>query len=65
DPAVHLLILGFSFALLTFLLKAPIGLFAGIASKWIRTRPAILHGINKTSGTVLIGLGVKLALEQR
>ena len=65
DPAIHLLILGFSFSVLTFLMKAPIGIFSGIASTWVRARPVVLRIINKISGTVLIGLGVKLVLEQR
>ncbi len=65
DPAVHLLNLGFSFSVLTFLMKAPIGVFSGIASTWVRARPVVLSIINKISGTVLIGLGAKLALEQR
>lgn len=65
NPAVHLLILGFSFAVLTFLVKAPIGFFAGIASLWIRSRPMVIKSINRVSGAVLIGLGIKLAFEQR
>jgi len=65
DPAIYLIVLGTSFSILTFLVKAPIGYFAGIASAWIRTRPIVIQTINKISGTVLIGLGVKLALEQR
>jgi len=65
SPAVHLLILGFSFAVLTFMVKAPIGYFAGLASMWIQSRPIVIKSINRVSGTVLIGLGVKLAFEQR
>jgi len=65
DPAIYLIVLGVSFSALTFVVKAPVGFFAGIASTWIRARPMILQAINKISGTVLIGLGAKLALEQR
>jgi threonine/homoserine/homoserine lactone efflux protein len=65
NPTIYLIVLGVSFSVLTFLVKAPIGFFAGVASTWIRTRPIVLQVINKISGTVLIGLGVKLALEQR
>jgi len=65
SPAVHLLILGFSFAVLTFLIKASIGFFAGIASLWIRSRPIVIKSINRISGAVLISLGIKLAFEQR
>lgn len=65
NPAFYLIVLGISFSVLTFLVKAPIGFFAGITSTWIRTRPIVLETINKISGTILIGLGAKLALEQR
>ena len=65
NPATFLLILGGSFSLLTFLVKVPIGYFAGIASRWIRTRPVIIKAINRISGSVLIGLGIKLAFERR
>jgi threonine/homoserine/homoserine lactone efflux protein len=59
------MILGISFAALTFLVKAPIGYFAGVASPWIQSRPIVIKIINRVSGVVLIGLGVKLAFEQR
>lgn len=65
SPAVQLVVLGISFAVLTFLVKAPIGFFAGVASLWIRSRPIVIKLINRVSGGVLIGLGVKLAFEQR
>ena len=65
NPTFNLLALGVSFSLLTFLVKAPIGFFAGIASVWVRSRPIVVKLINRISGTVLIGLGVKLAFEQR
>ena len=65
DPASYLIGLGIGFALLTFLVKAPIGFFAGIASKWVQNRPFVLKAINRVSGIVLIGLGAKLAFEQK
>ncbi|MFT5112390.1 MAG: threonine/homoserine/homoserine lactone efflux protein [Parasphingorhabdus sp.] len=64
NPAVHLLTLGTTFAVLTFVVKAPIGLSAGTASMWIRSRPTVITSINRVSGLVLIGLGVKLAFEE-
>jgi len=64
-PTYYLLALGISFSLLTFLVKAPVGYFAGIASARIRSRPIVIKLINRISGTVLIGLGVKLVFEQR
>ncbi len=65
NPTLLLLTLGFVFAALTFLVKAPIGYFAGVASEWIRSRPIVIKLINRISGAVLIGLGIKLAFEQR
>lgn len=65
EPMAILLLLGSVFALLTFLVKGPIGYGAGILSAWLRSRPHALTWINRTSGGVLIGLGVKLALSQR
>lgn len=64
NPTLLLLILGLSFAMLTFLVKGPVGYFSGILSSWFRSNPTILKWINRTSGTVLIGLGFKLVFEQ-
>lgn len=57
--------LGSTFALLTFIIKAPVGYCAGRLSGWLQTRPAILSGIYRSSGAILIGLGIKLAFERR
>ncbi len=65
SESLQLFILGGTFAVLTFLIKAPIGFVSGLLSFWIQARPVVLKYINKTSGVVLIGLGVKLATEQR
>ena len=65
NPTQLLLLLGVVFSGLTFLVKAPIGYFAGSLSSWLRARPSVLRWLNRTSGVVLIGLGVKLALERR
>lgn len=65
NPTVYLLALGISFALLTFLIKGPVGYFAGLLSSWFHSNPAILKWIDRISGTMLIGLGIKLAFEKR
>ena len=65
NETMQLFILGFTFATLTFLIKAPIGFISGLLSFWIKTRPMILHYIHRTSGLILIGLGLKLALSER
>ena len=65
NPTLSIFVLGLVFAALTFLMKAPIGLFAGTLSGWLRARPAVLKWLFRTSGAVLVGLGVRLALERR
>lgn len=61
----QLFILGFSFALLTFFIKAPLGYLSGMLCAWIKTRQCVLNYIYKTSGLILIGLGIKLAFSDR
>jgi threonine/homoserine/homoserine lactone efflux protein len=64
-PTLSIFALGAAFAGLTFIVKAPIGLSAGLLSTWLRTRPTVLTGMYRTSGAILVGLGIKLALERR
>jgi threonine/homoserine/homoserine lactone efflux protein len=65
EPTLTIFVLGLAFALLTFLVKAPVGLFAGLLSGWLRARPGVLTWIHRTSGIILIALGVRLAFEHR
>ncbi len=65
NPAAYLLMLGIGFLILTLLIKVPIGYFAGFASNWIRSRPGVIHMLNRISGSVLIGFGIKLAVDNR
>ena len=64
-PTVSVFVLGIAFAGLTFLIKGPVGLVAGVLSSWFRSRPGTLTGLYHASGVVLISLGIKLALERR
>lgn len=64
-PTLSIFVLGLSFAALTFLVKAPVGYGAGRLSGWLRTRSNVLAWLYRTSGAVLVALGVKLALERR
>lgn len=63
-PSLYLLGLGVSFAALTFLVKGPLGYFAGVISSWIRSHPAVLKWVDRASGTMLIGLGIKLISQE-
>jgi threonine/homoserine/homoserine lactone efflux protein len=64
-PTLCVFALGLLFAGLTFLIKGPVGLFAGLLSGWLRSRPRVLVWLCRSSGVVLLGLGVKLAMEHR
>ena len=65
NPTGQLLMLGATFALLTFMVKGPVGYGAGLLSGWLRSNRTVLGWVNRVSGVVLIGLGVRLALEKR
>jgi threonine/homoserine/homoserine lactone efflux protein len=64
-PTLSVFILGLLFAALTFVVKGPVGFFAGLLSGWLRSRPGVLIWLYRSSGAILIGLGVKLAFERR
>jgi threonine/homoserine/homoserine lactone efflux protein len=64
-PTLAVFALGLVFAGLTFLVKGPVGLGAGLLSSWLRSRPGVLAWVYRTSGAVLVGLGLKLAFERR
>lgn len=64
-PTAAVFGLGLVFAGLTFLVKGPVGLGAGLLSGWLRSRPQVLAWLYRSSGAVLVGLGLKLAFERR
>lgn len=64
-PTLAVFALGLVFAALTFLVKGPVGLGAGALSGWLRARPSVLTWLYRSSGALLIGLGLKLAFERR
>ena len=64
-PTVSVFVLGLAFAALTFLVKAPVAVFSGALSGWLRARPSVLTWVYRCSGALLVGLGVRLALERR
>jgi len=64
-PTLTIFALGLAFAALTFIVKAPIGVSAGALSAWLRARPGVLRWLFRSSGAVLVGLSVRLALERR
>jgi len=64
-PTLWVFVLGLVFAALTFVVKGPVGLGAGLLSAWLRERPAVLAWVFRCSGAVLVGLGLKLVFERR
>jgi threonine/homoserine/homoserine lactone efflux protein len=64
-PTATVFALGFTFAVLTFIVKGPVGWGAAQLSAWLRAKPSRLLAVYRTSGLVMIGLGVRLALEKR
>ena len=63
--APRLLALGLTFALLTWVIFSVIALFSGTFGTWLRSRPGIAGGLGWLTGSVLIGLGLRLALPER
>ena len=64
-PTQTICVLGLLFAALTFVIKGPVAVSAGRLSAWFRSRPSALVRLYRTSGVVLVGLAVRLALERR
>ena len=60
---LSLFVLGLAFAVLALLVKGPIGLGAAALSGWLRVHPRSLLWLFRSSGAVLLGLGVQLALQ--
>ena len=64
-PTLTMFVLGLAFAGLTLAVKAPVGIFAGRLSAWLRSRPSVLTWVFRSSGAILVALGVRLAFERR
>ena len=60
NPTETLLALGVLFALLTFIVKIPIGYLAGYLSTWFQSNISKQIVLNRISGSVLIALGLHL-----
>ena len=65
QPTLTIMILGIAFAVLTFLIKGPVAVFAGSLAAWFRSRPSALVWLHRGSGVVMVGLAVRLALSRR
>ena len=63
--ALQILILGLLFNFTGLLCNGTVGLFAGGAGRLLLQRPATAKWISRISGTIFIGLAVRLALTER
>jgi threonine/homoserine/homoserine lactone efflux protein len=61
-PTLTIFALGAAYAAMAFVAKAPVAVFAGRLSVWLRTRPLALLWAHRCSGAILLVLGIKLAL---
>ncbi len=62
-PTETLLALGTFFALLTIIVKLPIGLLAGRLSGWIQSRPTVQIWLNRSCGGILVAMELRLAAD--
>ncbi len=65
DATTQLLVLGLTFALLTWIIFSVLGYFSGSLGDWLRSRPSFADYLRWLTGSVLIGLGIRLALPER
>ncbi len=63
--APQLLALGLAFALLTWAIFSAVAFFSGGLGEWLRSRPRVAGGLGWLTGSVLICLGLRLALPER
>lgn len=60
---LSLCVLGLVFALLAWIVKAPLGFGAAALTHWLRLHPRSLAWLFRISGAVLLGLGLQMALQ--
>ena len=63
--AAQTALLGTLFAAQTVLIFGAIGWYAGAVGGWLRGRPAVGRWLDRATGVLFIGLGVRLALAER
>jgi threonine/homoserine/homoserine lactone efflux protein len=61
---LSLFVLGLVFAMLAWMVKAPLGVGAAALTGWLRSHPQSLVWLFRASGAVLLGLGLQMALQR-
>jgi threonine/homoserine/homoserine lactone efflux protein len=65
SPLAHMLLLSAVFMALTFVVFAGYGLFAAAIREHVISRPPVLTWMRRTFAAAFVGLGLKLALQER
>jgi len=65
NVAVQTALLGTLFAVQTVLIFGALGWYAGSVGGWLRGRPAVGRWLDRATGVLFIGLGIRLALAER
>lgn len=65
SAAPQLLALGLTFALLTWAVFSVLAYFSGSLGNWLGRRPRYADALRWSTGIVLVGLGLRLALPER
>lgn len=65
NAALQMLVLGMVFTVLALLVFNVIAYFSGTLGDWLARKPALAGGLRWLTGSVLVGLGLKLALPER
>ena len=64
-PTADLVFLGVLYAAMGLVVKAGVGLAAGSLAERVMRKPRAMLWVNRVSGTILVGLGLKLAATPR
>ncbi|CAI2135880.1 LysE family translocator [Serratia quinivorans] len=65
SPVMKIFCMGLVFAALTFLMKMPVAIFSGILSGWLKRKTSVLKWFMRTSGGLLIFIGINVLIEKR
>lgn len=65
NPVIKMLILGLTFACLTFLIKLPVALFSGLLSDWFKKNVSAMKWVMRSSGGILFLTGIRILFEKR
>jgi threonine/homoserine/homoserine lactone efflux protein len=65
NAAVQTALLGTLFAVQTVFIFGALGWYAGSVGGWLRSRPAVGRWLDRATGMLFIGLGIRLALADR